>query len=266
MFVLSKIFIFLTKPENLLLFFLLAGVALLWSRGERGRRHGRRVLTVVGLVVLAVTILPIPEAILTPLENRFPLPKTLPQRIDGIIILGAGIDDEISAARGQVTLTIDGARVTKAVELARRHPEARILYSGGAADILPGGIPEAPFGRRIIEQLGIAPGRILLEDRSRNTYENVLFSQQLVKPTPGQHWVLITSARHMPRAVGIFRRVGWPVIPYPVAYLTVGDDRAQSVFDLVESFNYLDAAAYEWFGLLAYRLLGRTNALFPAPQ
>jgi uncharacterized SAM-binding protein YcdF (DUF218 family) len=82
-----------------------------------------------------------------------------------------------------------------------------------------------------------------------------------VKPLPGQVWLLVSSAQDMPRIVGIFRRLNWPVVPVPVAFKS---DSHHS-FSLGGNLNDLDRGSHEWLGLLLYRLIGKTDALFPAP-
>lgn len=265
MFVLSKVFYFLFKPSNILLFTLIFGVVLLWWRGEGGRRWGRGILTVLAVASLLASVTSLSEMLLEPLENRFAVPKALPAHVDGIVVLGGAIDSDVSTARGQITLSDDGMRLTKAVELARLHPEARILFTGGSGKVFFPRILEAPLAGHFLEDLGLDPARLMLESRSRNTYENALFSRELVRPQPGETWVLITSAAHMPRSVGIFRALGWQVIPYPVAFRTTGHHSFIEFPEFTDSLLELNLAAKEWFGLVAYRLMGRTNTLFPGP-
>ena len=70
----------------------------------------------------------------------------------------------------------------------------------------------------MFERLGLEEGRVIYEDRSRNTTENAEFSRDIARPRPEETWLLITSAFHMPRAVGCFRRVGWNVVPFGGLY------------------------------------------------
>ena len=113
----------------------------------------------------------------------------------------------------------------------------------------------------LLTGLGLDPARLIVDNRALNTFENAGFAKPLANPQPGQTWLLITSAAHMPRAVGVFRQAGWPVLPYPVSY------KADSgpPFSLAEHLGRLDWATHEWTGLVVYRLLGRTDAVFPGP-
>ena len=153
--------------------------------------------------------------------------------------------------------------MTEFVRLAKRYPEARLVFSGGSGLLrtTPGAPSEADVARLFFQQQGLDLGRAIFEDRSRNTFENVAFSKSIVKPFPGQVWLLVSSAQDMPRTVGIFRKLNWPVVPVPVAYKS--DSRHS--FLLGDNLQDLDRASHEWLGLLVYRLTGKTNALFPAP-
>ena len=151
------------------------------------------------------------------------------------------------------------------VHLARLYPEARLVFSGGSGLVQEQDLKEAEVARLLFERLGIDGARVVYEDRSRNTWENAVFSKQLVSPDPDERWLLVTSAIHMPRAVGIFRRIGWPVIPYPVDFALVSEAPPVVSLDLLDGLLLLNAATCEYLGLLAYRLLDRTSALFPAP-
>ena len=265
MFVLAKLFLLFALPGNVLVVLLAASAGLLFWRGERGRRIGRALAALLALLALAVAATAFPDRLLAPLEDRFPPPAVLPERIDGIVVLGGSVDELVSEARGQVALTQAAARLSETVTLARRYPDARILFSGGSGRLFPGKLSEAVLAERFVTALGIAAARLTLEDRSRNTYENALFSQRLAHPKPGERWLLVTSAAHMPRAVGVFRAAGWSVIAYPVDYRTMGDGNSSHRLDFAASLEVLDAAAKEWMGLVVYRLLGRTRELFPAP-
>jgi uncharacterized SAM-binding protein YcdF (DUF218 family) len=219
----------------------------------------------VGLgVLVTVTILPIGQLLLIPLEARFPRPDPLPDQVAGIIVLGGAIDSDLSEAHGVVALNNNAARLTEALALAQRYPTAKILFTGGSADIVGPQIREAEYAKRFFLDQGLPPERLLIEDNSRNTWENAFNSLAVVQPKPDENWLLVTSAYHMPRSVGIFRRVGWHVIPDPVDYRTEGKLRIRS-FVLLVRLEELQVGLKDWIGLIAYSLLGRTDSLFPGP-
>lgn len=263
-FFLSKILGFFSEPSNLLLTVGLAGVALWFTRFARIGRW----ITAACLVLLALFGLsPLGNALILPLEQRFPAwtddggPAPA-----GIVVLGGAIDEVVAAARGETSLNEAAERMTAAVDLAKRYPDTRIVFTGGNARPLFGARTEAEFAGRLLEQLGVAPGQVVLEDRSRNTIENAEFTRALVIPKPGERWLLVTSAYHMPRAVGVFRQAGFPVEAYPVDWRTRGPADLWRPFDRAsDGLRRTDVALREWTGLVVYWLIGRTSALLPAP-
>lgn len=267
MFIVSKLFWSVVQPSNLLVILLVAGsVALLAGR----RTLGTWLVATVSAALLLVTFLPLGQWLVMPLENRFPA-GPLPEHLDGIIVLGGPVEICVSAARGEIALNDSAERATELVALARRYPAARLVFTGGSGELVGCGATAAAGLHTFYASLGLDPGRITFEDRSRNTYENALFSKRLVDPKPGDRWLLVTSAYHMPRSVGVFRQAGWPVIAYPVDYRTTGRPDLQRTLDQLvqpsvsDRLFELDLAIKAWVGLLAYRLMGRTSALFPAP-
>jgi uncharacterized SAM-binding protein YcdF (DUF218 family) len=165
-----------------------------------------------------------------------------------------------------VALNEAAERMTATVELARRYPDARIIFSGGDGSLVYGG-NESVGALRLFERLGLAPGRVAVEDQSRNTFENALFSKRIAAPKAGERWLLVTSAYHLPRAMGMFRMAGFPVEPYPVDWRTRGVEDAWRPFPtLAEGLRRTDTAVREWAGLVVYWLSGRSSELFPGPS
>ena len=136
------------------------------------------------------------------------------------MVLGGAISPGLSREYGETVVGGDAGRVIAIAKLARAYPNARIVYSGGDASLLANGLPEAKFLYPLLDSFGVPRERVMLESRSRNTAENAAFTKELVKPKPGERWLLVTSAQHMPRAVGCFRRIGFAVEAYPVAWHT----------------------------------------------
>jgi uncharacterized SAM-binding protein YcdF (DUF218 family) len=264
-FVVSKILWTIASPINLLLFGALAGVLL--SHGRRAR-FGRVVALGAILILLAAAILPLGMVLIAPLEDRFPVsPPDLPPP-EGIIVLGGAIDELTSAARGQTIFDEGGERITEAVILAKRYPDARIVYTGGTASLIPGASSiEALQARELMMQMGVAPERITIEDKSRNTDENARFTAAIVHPAPPQRWIIVTSAFHMPRAMGVFEKAGFHPIAYPVSFYTTGrwpDDLRLNYWP-GRNLRIFELALHEWIGLPAYWASGRIDHLFPGP-
>jgi uncharacterized SAM-binding protein YcdF (DUF218 family) len=262
-FVLSKTVSLLLVPSNLLLLLGLAGLALL---ATRWRRFGRRLSLASLAIFLALGILPAGDALSYVLENRFPVWNDARGAPDGIVVLGGGLDPVVSRARGQVTLGDGAERITVIAKLARDYPSARIIYSGGDASLLANRPKEADYLYPLLDTFGVPRERVALERDSRNTAENAAFSKALAAPKPGERWLLVTSAQHMPRAIGCFRRVGFAVEAYPVDWHTTPRWRWRLSLNVLDGMGRFDSAVHEWEGLFAYWLTGRTSALFPAPR
>lgn len=267
-FALSKTLGVLTVPSTLLSLFALAAAALLCIPGWR--RAGRRLAISCFAVFIVVGYWPVAALPIAALEDRFPAWTETTGAPDGIVILGGPIRIGLSRARGTIELEESAERFTVIPALARRYPNARIVFTGGNANMI-GGLSEAPFALRLLESFGIPRERILLEDLSRNTAENASFTKALIAPKPGERWLLVTSALHMPRSVGAFRKVDFPVEPYPVDWQTRGRNTPSWGWLLprrspLGGWGALDVAAKEWIGLIAYRLAGHTDELFPGPR
>ncbi len=262
-FAFSKILGFFALPSNLLIVLGIIGLLLLCTRFMRLASW----LAVTSVVLIAIAGLsPLGNALILPLEQRFPPWDPSHGAPNGLVVLGGAITPDVSGGRGEVALNEAAERITATAELARRYPDARIIYSGGSGALILDSPAEAPFAVRQLEALGVAHDRITAEEQSRNTIENAVFSRLLAAPKPGERWLLVTSAYHMPRAIAVFRAAGFAVEAYPVDWRTVGPvDAVRPFGSLAQGLQRTDTAVREWVGLLAYRLTGKTSELFPAP-
>jgi uncharacterized SAM-binding protein YcdF (DUF218 family) len=258
-FVLSKVLWAFFMPPTLLLLVLLCAWLL-----QRRRPALSRTLLGLGVLFLAVlAICPIGYWAATPLETRFPVPGPL-TKVDGIIVLGGAIDMEGIRSIEEATLNDAAERMTTFVALAHQYPEARLVFTGGSGIVREQQLREADAARLLFESMGVDPARLSYERESRTTWENAVNSHQLIQPQPGQTWLLVTSAWHMPRAVGCFRAAGWEVTAYPTDFL--GHNRQWGTLDIAEHMRTLTVVEKEWIGMLVYHLLGHSDALYPAPR
>jgi len=262
-FYISKIFWFFVQPLNLALFLLLGG----WLLALVGRRWLARTASFLAVLILVLSSwTSIGAMMLNPLEERFQRPAALPEKIDGIVVLGGGLEGAINLVRGGYELNSGGDRFVETAVLARRFPDAKLLISGGVGTLLLEGEGDAATAVRFFAAFGIPQERLILENESRNTAENAAFSLKLAAPKPGENWILVTSAFHMPRSVGLFRKVGFAVIPWPVDYRTSGTDGVGLFRDNpADSLQNTTMALREWIGLVGYWLSGRIDTVFPGP-
>ena len=262
-FYLSKIIWFCLQPSSVLV----AAVVLAWWMLRRGRfEAASRTLTASLVCTGVIGLSPLADVITSPLEARFSRPDLADQKIDGIIVLG-GMEDTSPGTRELMSMNDAGERMTETVLLARRHPQAKVVFSGGSGAPVTERTTATERASAFFQSFGVAPSRIVLEGKSRTTYENATLSYEILQPKPGERWLLVTSAWHLPRAVGCFRVVGFDVVPWPVDYRTSGEyDLLRMFGSFPEGLSRFDRMTKEYVGLLAYRLTGRTDALFPGPR
>lgn len=259
-FVLSKTLGVMLLPINFLIGIGVIGAVLLLTRFAR---LGRR-LMVAALLLLAICgFSPLGNLLVSALEQRFPPWDASRGAPDGIIVLGGSIDADLSVAHATPVVRSAADRVIAAAVLARRYPNARLVFTGGSSNLISNDAREADYAAEMFESLGIPRSRLTIERRSRNTVENAEFSKAMVDPKPGERWLLVTSAYHMPRSVGLFRKAGFNVEAYPV------DWRVGKVFSFatlaIEGLSRADLGTREWIGLLVYHLAGKTDDWLPGP-
>jgi uncharacterized SAM-binding protein YcdF (DUF218 family) len=242
LYLISKAIWLVVAPTNALI--LITAAATLWAV-LRVSKWAAWLAAAGACALLIGGFTPVGYWLMLPLENRFPQWEAGSQPIvDGIIVLGGE----------------SGERITVLAELTRDFPQARLVYSG------PGEDRAAEDLLKKFARLGGDRERVTVERRSRNTFENAVYSRALIKPNAHERWLLVTAALHMPRAIGCFRRVGFNVEAYPTLYTPRDRSYLQTAFGLSsEALTRLDAAMKEWIGLVVYRLTGRTDVLFPAP-
>jgi uncharacterized SAM-binding protein YcdF (DUF218 family) len=263
-FVASKVLEFFFAPSHFVIFCVLLGAILAFTRF---RRAGAWLSLVSALLLVLMGIGPLGSFLIGPLEARFPQLGDNIESPDGIIVLGGSVDEDLSAQRGHIVFTEAAQRLTAPIELKQRFPKARLVFTGGSGLLAGSGATEAKAVQGYWRAVGIDQGDALYEDRSRNTIENAEFTKALVQPKPGERWLLVTSASHMPRSIGIFRKAGFPVIAYPVDFHTSGKHlwRPRIPHSTSRGMLLTDLAAHEWIGLVINRLTGKSDTLLPGP-
>ena len=261
---LSKTLGVMLLPTNFLIGVGLFGAILLATRFTS---LGRKLL-IASVVLLAICgFSPLGKLVLYPLESRFPPWDAARGAPDGIVVLGGSIDPDLSAAHGLPVFKGAVDRVIAVAALAHRYPNARIIFSGGSGNLISGDAREADYASAVFESLGVPKQHLTMERRSRNTQENAEFSKMIAAPKSGERWLLVTSAYHMPRSVGLFRKAGFAVEPYPVDWRVGGRADILTLSSLSsEGLDRVDTGIREWMGLAAYWISGKTRELFPGPD
>ncbi len=240
--------------------------ALTFWRQVTRRSWSFRVIQLLLGILLSMLIFPIGNELLVPLETRFAAPTKLPEQVDGIIVLGGAVDEVVSAGRGHLSINAEAERLMAPVSLRAVYPHARLVFTGGSGSLNPGPLKESEKVRHFWHDAMGDSAQVLYEEASRNTHENAIFTRDLVHPKAGEKWLLVTSAAHMPRAMGLFRKAGFEVIAYPVAFKSTGKGGQWYVPRTAgTALGNIESAVHEYVGLWVYYLTGRIDHLFPAP-
>lgn len=263
-FTLSKIFWLIFAPANLIVLTLALGGWLMLMR----RRLIGSILFLIGFVTLVIgTVSSLPDRALEVLETRFPRCEDRLAKVDGVIVLGGAINVIQTALWDRLTLGESGSRIVMMADLARRYPDAKIVFTGGYGALFGKPVSEADVISKYISVFGVDPSRIMFETKSRNTIENARLTRDLVSPKDGETWLLVTSASHMPRAYGMFRKAGFPVLPCASDYRsTPGYQDGDFGFDVTDRLGLLNRVTREYIGLVAARLYDYTDELLPGPS
>lgn len=259
-FTLSKLLWLLIKPDNVLVIGLSISIILFILKKDV---IAKKLMYVFISLTLIIAIFPIGDWLIYPLETHFDTTAELPEKVDGIILLGGSFVTNTSQYWGKIQTNHFADRIYQFLALLKRYPNAKAIFTGGNADPFKNIPSEAHFAKQLFNNIGIQEGRILFEDKARNTYENALLSQAIANPKKGENWIVISTAWHLPRAVGIFCKQQWPVIPYPADFHTHPDYLFSPTLNLGDHINQLNFGIREWIGLVAYYLTGKTTAILP---
>ena len=254
MYIASKVLAFALQPLAWVLLFLLSGLLLL----RRWPRTGKSLCWAALLALLLSGWTMPPVLLLRRLEASYPPPPPASEirKYVGVVVLGGALAHSgLWTAHNQVALNDHAERMTVAVSLAQKYPHLKLLFTGGIASVPPTGLTEARRAKMFFDEMGVDPSRVLYEAASRNTFENAFYSASVPGVDRYQDWLLLTSAYHMPRAMGVFRKMHWNVTPYPVDY------RSASIpgwtdFSLHDGPRTWNLVLHELVGYYVYRWSG----------
>lgn len=259
-FLASKIFWAIAAPLNLLWILILIG--LIYGFIRRSRPNKILSFSLVAFLILGA--LPIGYNLVVLIERQYQRPMPMPDKVDGIIVLGGGFNAELSHMTGMMVANGDINRVVDFIDLAQKYPKAKLVYSGGSGRLLHQDKGESPIAAAYLKLSAIDESRVIYEGASRNTFENIINTKKMVLPQNGEVWILVTSKFHIPRAMGIFEKQGWKVIPYPSSPMTTGEYRILPLgFDVSQNFKLLHMGLREIFGCVIYYIWGKSAFVLP---
>ncbi|MEX1200995.1 MAG: YdcF family protein [Methylophaga sp.] len=261
-FIVSKLAWSVLSPSALFVWLTLLALVLLYRGFLQAAKSLLLLMTLIGFTVMAY---PFGDVLLEKLEKRFTVPVDLPEKIDSIIVLGGGEQLKTSMSWQAPQTGEAGDRYLVAAMLARHYPKTPVWVSGGSNLLQMTAHEEvADIHRQLLLMAGVPASQIHIEQNSRNTFENIQNLRQVL-PDPDGQYLLVTSAYHMPRSVGIARKLGLNVIAYPVDYRSQRGALRQWDFALFEHLQTLEPAIREWLGLTVYFMTGKTNQFLPGP-
>lgn len=266
MFVISKLLTGLTQPAFWLALWWLCALLLLPYR-----RRGATVMLWLGLAGLGLLgFRAIPDALLRPLENAYPIPTNSAQvAYTGVIVLGGAVGHpHIFTDRRTVPLRSSAERMSVSAGLMHTHPNLQLIFAGGEGRLLTAtGVSEAVLAEKFYAEQGIARDRIRFERTSRNTRENARNVAAMLGAHCTGAWLLITSAWHMPRAMAEFdnafqtaqqtpprktNQAPCTITPYPVDFRTA-HTTLWHTYTIAHSLTRWQTALHEWLGIWVYR-------------
>lgn len=252
---LSKLIWLVISPDSLLVLLLCINLALLYRKAYKIAFILQSIITFSALLI---AFLPVGEWLLYPLETRFATNPKLPDKIHGIIVLSGSENAKTSVLWNQVEVNQAAERTLAFLKLAKRYPQAQLVFTGGSGKLTQQNYKEADVARRLFKEQGLNLNRVIFETKARNTYENGLFSYRLIKPKANENWLLITTAWHIPRAIGVFKQLNWNIMPYPVDHRTQKGYLFRIDLNFSHNLSLLVIAIKEWLGIIVYYSTGKT--------
>ena len=246
-FIASKVVWFFIEPLHVLAILIVLWGLALWMRSRLATPLS--IITVIWTLLLGAT--PIWNTMLHAHETA--IVPTEPKQIEGVIVLGGAFNELVTEAHDSVSLNGAGERMTAAVTLMRQYPDVPVVFSGFSGRFVRGALSESDVALRFFSEVAGSTERIILENQSRNTFENALYTKDLIGFAGDKPWLLVTSAFHMPRAFEIFTDRGIRVLPYPVDFRS-RTPSSEFRWDLGTGSDQLNILLHEWIGLWTYRL------------
>ncbi|MGI9399744.1 MAG: YdcF family protein [Rhizobiaceae bacterium] len=256
---LSKLFWFFARPLNLL--FILALFCAVAARLGY-RRFARGLLVLIAITFVLIGFTQLPDWAVLKLETAIAMGE-LPEKPEGIIVLGGGLTANAAAREADYAMGEASDRLIKGLELKQLFPDARFIYSGGAASFNPDAEPETTAAAQIISGLYGDGFDFELETKSLNTWQNAAYVAEMIDDTNSGEFLLVTSAFHMPRALGCFRKAGVNVVPIPADYRADKLVFPYLTGSTAEQFLKMSIVIKELIGLVVYRLTDRIDEFLP---
>lgn len=255
-FYISKIVTFLIDP----LFIILALLLLFLLKGTK-RNSTRLILYPAYVFLYLASTGSFADSLLYKLEH-IEKPSQLLAHYDAVIVL-SGMTDAQNSSSDRIEFSGAVDRILAGITLIKKGRADMLIISGGDGSLTQQYKPEARVLRDFSLEWGLPRNQILIDDKSRNTYENAVFTAELLENQKVEKLLLITSAFHMVRSRGCFRKVGLDVDVYPVDYMAAnkGDD-FRRFLPSSSSLAKTNLVIHELIGIFVYGITGRADYKF----
>ena len=254
-FYISKVFNYLLEPLYILSFFLLILILLVLFTNYKK-------ITIFSAKLLLILFLffgytPLSNFLLNKLEDFIKPSKYPVQQLKGVVVLGGSFNSGLqSKERNEVLLNSSAERLTKVLEIYNKNPKIFILFSGFSGELKPQGWSEYDMAKKFFLEQGVRSENLIFENKSRNTFENINYSKDIIKNYKGT-WGLTTSASHMPRSYFGFKRQGLILEPISVDYRTGTSTIFWINFDIKKGLENWNIILHELVGISYYKITGK---------
>ena len=258
-FYLSKILWLILNPYN---FFIFINIITVFLYIYNFKKISVSLFIINFLFLFTISIFPIGNFLINKIEKEYHFTTQVPDVLDGILVLGGATLPILFKEFNQVSVNGSAERLIESVKIIRKFEKSKIIFSGGSGVLDRSDLGHAEAAKFFYETVGVDTQKIIFENRSRNTYENILFTKSIVDPTKNEKWLLITSASHMKRALLVGKKLGWNFIPYAVDFKTYKKIKFKPSFNLLSNLVSFQQASHEWLGLISYYFMNRTEKIF----
>ena len=258
-FYLSKILWLVLNPFNIFILFTIVTIFLYLISFKR---TSIAIFFINSLYLFIISVLPIGNYLIYKIEKDYHSQSSIPDRLDGILILGGVTNPSMYKEFNEISVNGSAERLIESVSLIKRFNKSKVIFSGGSGIINRPDLGHSQVAKSFYKKVGLDESRIIFEDNSRNTYENILFSKKIAQPKKNENWLLITSAYHMKRALLIGSKNNWEFIPYAVDFKNKRKFKFVPSLNLLSNINSLQYGSHEWLGLISYYLMNRTDKIF----
>ena len=255
-FYLSKILWLIVNPFNIFIFITLFTMFLYFINF---RRLSLIIYLINFIFIALISFLPIGSYLTYIIEKEFHTNTKIPKRVDGILILGGATNPLLFKEFDQISLNGSAERLVESVMIIRKFEKAKVIFSGGSGIVNRSDLDHSQVAKLFYKKIGVDINKIFFEDKSRNTYENIIYSKNIAKPKKNEIWLLITSAFHMKRSLLIAEKNNWKLVPYAVDFKNTKEFKLTPNINLLSNLNSFQSGLHEWLGLVSYYLMGRTE-------